>query len=70
MKVERVSIAQNLLKEVGTVSPFPHSQLPYPLNQSLFSELNLEALRHRAKNNNESQFEEELSHPLSPGRGG
>ncbi|MBI4180723.1 MAG: hypothetical protein HY528_02215 [Chloroflexi bacterium] len=60
IKVKSVSIAQKLLKKVGAVTPFPKSQLPYPLNQSLFGELNLEALRHQAKNNDGAGFEDEL----------
>ena len=60
MKVERESVVQDLLKEVGTVSPFPGIQFPYPLNQSLFGELDMEALRRNAKNSDGSQLEEEL----------
>ena len=60
MKVERVPVAQNLLKEIGTVSPFPGSQFPYPLNQSLFGELNLETLRRSAENSRGSRLEDEL----------
>ena len=61
MKVERESVVQDLLKEVSAVSPFPRSQFPYPLNQSLFGELDLEALRRNTKNITGSQVEEELS---------
>ena len=56
-----MTVAQNLLKEVGTASPFPDSQYPYPLNQSLFGNLNLEALRRSAEKSYGSQFEEDLS---------
>lgn len=56
-----MTVAQNLLKEVGIVSPFLHSQFPYPLNQSLFGDLNLEALRRSAEKSYGSQFEEDLS---------
>lgn len=61
MKINHVTVAQNLLKEVGIVSPFPYSQYPYPLNQSLFGDLNLEALRRSAEKSYSSQFEEDLS---------
>lgn len=60
MKVDRQSIAQDLLREVGIVSPFPGSQFPYPLNQSLFGELDLAALRRKAENGRGSRLGEEL----------
>lgn len=60
MKIDSLSVVQNLLKEVGTVSPFPGSQFPYPLNQSLFGELDLAALRRRAENSYGSRLKEEL----------
>lgn len=61
MKINHLTVAQNLLKEVGTVTPFPGSQYPYPLNQSLFGDLNLEALHRNAEKSHDSQFEEDLS---------
>lgn len=61
MKINHLTVAQNLLREVGVVSPFPDSQYPYPLNQSLFGDLNLEALRGSAEKSHGSQFEEDLS---------
>ncbi len=61
LKINHVTVVQNLLKEVGIVSPFLHSQFPYPLNQSLFGDLNLEALRRSAEKSYGSQFEEDLS---------
>lgn len=60
MENARVSAAQDLLKEVGVVLPFPGSQFPYPLNQSLFGELNLESLRRSIKDIDGSRLEEEL----------
>ena len=60
MKTGDVSIAQKLLKKVGTVSPFLGSQFPYPLNQSLFGELNLESLRRSTKDIDGSRLKEEL----------
>ena len=60
MKVDHLAVAQSLFEEIGTVSPFPGSQFPYPLNQSLFGELNLEALRHSVENSYGSQVKEEL----------
>ena len=60
MKTSDVSIAKKLLKKVGTVLPFAGSQYPYPVNQSLFGELNLEALRHRTESSDGSQLKEDL----------
>ena len=60
MKNGRVSASQDLLENVGAISPFPGSQFPYPLNQSLFGEPDLEALRDSLKNGEGSQIEEDL----------
>lgn len=60
MENDRVSVAQDLLKEVGVVLPFPGSQFPYPLNQSLFGELNLESLRRSIKDIDGSRLKEEI----------
>ena len=65
MKVEYVSVAQDLLKEVGAVSLFPRNRFPYPLNQSLFGKPDLEALRRNAKNSTGSQVEEVLPIPVA-----
>lgn len=54
------SIVQELLEKVGNVSPFLGSQYPYPVNQSLFGELNLEMLRHRAESSDGSRLKEDL----------
>ncbi len=45
---------------MGAVSPFHGSQYPYPLNQSLFGELNPETLRRSAENGHGSRLEDEL----------
>ena len=60
MENDRVSVAQDLLKEVGVVLPFPGSQFPYPLNQSLFGELNPDSLRRSIKDIDGSRLKEEL----------
>ncbi len=56
----KIGLAQNMLGEVGDVTPFPRSQFPYPLNQSLFGEFNLENLRRRAENSSASGHEDDL----------
>lgn len=60
MKNSHVPVAKKLLQKVGTVSPFSGSQFPYPLNQSLFGELNMEALHRSAENSHGSRLEEQL----------
>ena len=65
MKTGNASIAQELLKNVSTVPPFSGTQYPYPVNQSLFGELNLEALRCRAKSSDGSRLKEDLPYLLA-----
>ena len=56
----KTGLAQSMLREVGNVAPFPHSQFPYPLNQSLFGKFSLENLQHRYENNLASGHEDDL----------
>ncbi|MDP3880364.1 MAG: hypothetical protein Q8Q07_08705 [Dehalococcoidales bacterium] len=60
MKVDDVSLARELLKKVGDVSPFSGSQYSYPLNQSLFGELDMEKLRRHAESSDGSRLKEDL----------
>ncbi len=55
-----MTVALDLLQEAGVVSPFPGSQFPYPLNQSLFGEMNLESLRRSGRDIDGSHLNEEL----------
>lgn len=56
----KIESAQDLLGKIGDVTPFPRSQFPYPLNQSLFGEFNLADLRQRAEKSLASGYEVDL----------
>lgn len=65
MKTGSIPVVRELLENVSSVSPFSGSQYPYPVNQSLFGELNLEILRRRAESSDGSLLKEDLSFLLA-----
>jgi hypothetical protein len=69
MKAGGLSVAQELLKGIDNVSPFSGSQYPYPLNQSLFGELDLDMLRHHAEDSDGSRLKEDLPFLLALAEG-
>ncbi len=58
--MDLVSTAEELLLLINNPTPFPETQYPFPLNQALLGQWDLEALRQKAKEIDKLGLEDQL----------